>query len=102
MWSPRARRRRVARWSTSRTSSPSTRAARSRRSSKERPVSTKVARAEDYDELDQKIDGFLTRVGALLRVALILVAIGLFGYFILVPNWENWGQYILMGLYLIF
>ncbi|MDP8923904.1 MAG: AAA family ATPase [Chloroflexota bacterium] len=56
----------------------------------------------EYDELDRKIDGFLGRVGALFRFFVILGALIAFTYFILWPNLETWGSYLLFGLYMIF
>jgi len=65
-------------------------------------MSSTSARAEDFDELDQKIDGVLGRLGAIFRIVLVLVVIGLFVNFILMPNMEAWGPYLLFGLTLIF
>ena len=56
----------------------------------------------EYDELDRKIDGFLGRVGALVRFFVILGALMAFTYFIFWPNLETWGPYLLFGLTLIF
>ena len=65
-------------------------------------MSTQAAPIGEYDELDRKIDSFLSRLGALFRFLLVLVAIGLVLWFLVIPNWETWGPYIFMGLYLIF
>src|SRR5919197_2292291 len=55
-----------------------------------------------YDDLDRKIDRALGRVGALVRTLFILGVLLFIGLFVLAPHWEEWGQYILFGLYLVF
>ncbi len=57
---------------------------------------------KEYDELDRKIDWFLSRVGALFRFLVVVTTLGLMAYFILLPNLEAWAPYILFGGYLIF
>src|SRR5689334_858572 len=65
-------------------------------------MSTRAAQPEEFDELDQKIDRMLGRMGAAFRLLLVLTAIGLFVYFLLIPNFEAWGPYILFGISLLF
>lgn len=65
-------------------------------------MSTKVAQPEPFDELDHRIDTILGRVGAIFRILLVLTALGLFVYFMLMPNFETWGPYLMFGLTLLF
>src|SRR5579884_675083 len=65
-------------------------------------MSTQAAPIGEYDENDRKRDYFLSRLGSLFRFLLVLVAIVLVLWFLVIPNWETWGPYIFMGLYLIF
>src|SRR5919198_6219162 len=55
-----------------------------------------------YDDLDRRIDRALGRVGALVRTLFIIGVLAFVGLFVLAPHWEEWGQYILFGLYLVF
>src|SRR5438270_5163442 len=55
-----------------------------------------------YDDLDRKIDRALGRVGALVRTAFVLGILLFVALFVVIPHWEEWGQYILFGLYLVF
>jgi cell division protease FtsH len=57
---------------------------------------------EEYDDLDRKIDNFLSTIGAILRFLLIIAILGAFFYFILLPNLEAWGPYLIFGITLIF
>jgi len=57
---------------------------------------------KEYDELDRKIDSFLGRIGAVFRFLIILAVLGALAYFVLLPNLETWGPYLLFGLYLVF
>src|SRR5918912_1722139 len=61
-----------------------------------------IVEKSPYDELDRKIDRALGRVGALVRTFFILGVLLFIGLFVLAPHWEEWGQYILFGLYLVF
>ncbi len=54
------------------------------------------------DELDERIDRALGRVGAMLRALLILGVIAFVGIFIVVPHLDEWSQYILSGASLLF
>ena len=56
----------------------------------------------EYDELDRKIDGFLGRLGGLFKLLIWLTALGLFTYYILIPNLETWAPAMMFGAYLIF
>jgi ATP-dependent Zn protease len=55
-----------------------------------------------YDDLDRRIDRALGRVGALIRTLFIVGILLFVGLFVIAPHWEEWGQYILFGLYLVF
>src|SRR5919198_1493706 len=55
-----------------------------------------------YDDLDRRIDRALGRVGALVRTLFIIGVLAFVGLFVIAPHWEEWGQYILFGLYLVF
>src|SRR5215207_10782866 len=57
---------------------------------------------KEYDELDRKIDGFLGRLGAIFRFLVIITVLGALAYFVLWPNLETWGPYILFAGYLLF
>jgi cell division protease FtsH len=57
---------------------------------------------EEYDDLDRKIDNFLSTIGAILRFLLIIAILGALFYFILLPNLEAWGPYLIFGITLIF
>lgn len=57
---------------------------------------------DEPDELDRRIDEVLGRAGAIVKVVLAVTAIALFVYFLLIPNWAEWSQYILFGAYLMF
>jgi cell division protease FtsH len=57
---------------------------------------------KEYDELDRKIDGFLGRIGAVFRVLIVLVVLAAISYYILLPNIEVWGPYLLFAGYLLF
>jgi ATP-dependent Zn protease len=61
-----------------------------------------VLKQDGSDELDRKIDAVLGRVGTLLRTLFIIGAVAFFVFFIVIPRWEEWGQTILFGLYLVF
>ena len=65
-------------------------------------MSTNVTPFPEYDELDRKIDGALSRLGTIVRLLVIIAAIALFGYFVLMPNLAAWGQYIMFAAYLVF
>ena len=54
------------------------------------------------DELDERIDQVLGRVGAMLRALFILAVIAFVGIFIVVPHLDEWSQYILTGASLLF
>lgn len=62
----------------------------------------RIGRTEEYDELDQKIDNFLTALGAILRLLLIVAILGAVVYFIVLPNLEAWGPYLVFAITLIF
>jgi cell division protease FtsH len=66
------------------------------------PQSVELIEKSPYDDLDRKIDKALGRVGALVRTFFILGVLAFIGLFVLAPHWEEWGQYILFGLYLVF
>ena len=70
-------------------------------SSEVRPLND-FLKQDGPDELDKKIDRALSRAGTLIRTLFILGIIAFFGFFVLLPNWEQWGQYILFGAYLVF
>src|SRR5919197_1279961 len=55
-----------------------------------------------YDDLDRKIDRALGRIGALIRTLFIIGVLLFIGLGVLAPHWEEWGQYILFGAYLVF
>src|SRR5919197_6534402 len=55
-----------------------------------------------YDDLDRKIDRALSRIGALIRTLFIIGVLLFVGLFVVAPRWDEWGQYILFGLYLVF
>ncbi|MCC6176716.1 MAG: AAA family ATPase [Chloroflexi bacterium] len=57
---------------------------------------------KEYDDLDRKIDSFLGRLGAIIRVLIILTALLALTYYVLWPNLETWGPYLMFGLYLVF
>ena len=57
---------------------------------------------EEYDELDKKIDSFLSRLGALLRFLIFVAVAGSIIYFVLLPNLEAWGPGILFFFYMVF
>src|SRR4051812_12875779 len=57
---------------------------------------------KEYDELDRKIDGFLGRIGAIFRVLIVLVVLVAISYYVLWPNLETWGPYLLFAGYLLF
>src|SRR5918912_1603185 len=61
-----------------------------------------IVEKSPYDELDRKIDRALGRVGALIRTLFIFGVLLFVGIAVVWPNWEQWGQYILFGLYLVF
>ncbi|MBV9357654.1 MAG: AAA family ATPase [Chloroflexi bacterium] len=54
------------------------------------------------DELDERIDRALGRVGAMLRALFVLAVIAFVGIFIVVPHLDEWSQYILTGASLLF
>jgi cell division protease FtsH len=57
---------------------------------------------EELDELDKKIDNFLSTLGGILRFLLTIAAIAAFVYYILIPHLEEWGPGLMMVGYLIF
>ena len=57
---------------------------------------------EEVDELDKRIDGFLSGLGAILRLLFVLAVLGALVYFVLVPNLETWGPYLIFAVTLIF
>jgi ATP-dependent Zn protease len=57
---------------------------------------------KEYDELDRKIDGFLGRIGAIFRFLVILAVLAAVTYYILWPNLDTWGPYLLFAGYLLF
>jgi cell division protease FtsH len=57
---------------------------------------------QEYDELDRKIDGFLGRLGGIFKLLVWLTVLALLFHYILMPNIEAWGQYIMFGFYLLF
>lgn len=61
-----------------------------------------VMKEDGYDDLDRKIDSALGRVGAVVRALLVLAVIVVLGVFVLAPNWDEWGQYILLALFFVF
>src|SRR5207249_2406112 len=65
-------------------------------------VETRSGQIEEYDELDRKIDSFLSSIGAILRLLVILAILGALVYFILLPNLETWGPYLIFAVTLIF
>jgi cell division protease FtsH len=65
-------------------------------------IQKRNGQVEEYDELDRKIDSFLSTIGAILRLLLFLAIFGAFFYFILLPNLEAWGPYLIFGITLIF
>src|SRR3954452_23943397 len=65
-------------------------------------MSTRAVGSDEFDELDHKIDKVLGRVGTIFRILVVLAAIGLFVYFLLIPNFEAWGPYILFGISMLF
>src|SRR5690348_9661152 len=54
------------------------------------------------DELDERIDRTLGRVGAMLRALFIVAVIAFVGIFVIVPHLDEWSQYILTGASLLF
>src|SRR5215467_5191302 len=61
-----------------------------------------IRKEDGLDDLDRKIDRTLGRVGALVRTLFILGVIAFLVIFVLMPHWDEWGQYILFGAYLVF
>ncbi|MBV9354504.1 MAG: AAA family ATPase, partial [Chloroflexi bacterium] len=61
-----------------------------------------IRKEDGLDDLDRKIDRTLGRVGALVRSLFILGVIAFLVIFVLIPHWDEWGQYILFGAYLVF
>ena len=57
---------------------------------------------KEYDELDRKIDGALGRIGALFRFLVVLAVLAALSYYVLWPNLETWGPYLLFAGYLLF
>ncbi len=57
---------------------------------------------KEYDELDRKIDSFLGRLGGIFKLLVWLTVLGLFAYYILIPNLESWGPYMIFGFYMLF
>jgi len=57
---------------------------------------------KEYDELDRKIDGALGRVGAVVRFLVVLAVLAALTYYVLLPNLETWGPYLLFAGYLLF
>ncbi|MCC7107357.1 MAG: AAA family ATPase [Chloroflexi bacterium] len=53
---------------------------------------------QDFDELDRKIDDFLSRAGAILRFLAFVAVLGAFLYFVLIPNWDTAGPILLLIL----
>ena len=63
---------------------------------------TRNGHAEEYDELDKKIDNFLSGLGGILRLLVILAVLGAVFYFLLMPYLETWGPYLIFAITLIF
>jgi cell division protease FtsH len=61
-----------------------------------------IRKEDGLDDLDRKIDRTLGRVGALVRTLFVLGVIAFAVIFVLIPHWDEWGQYILFGAYLVF
>ncbi len=61
-----------------------------------------IRKEDGLDDLDRKIDRTLGRVGALVRTLFVLGVIAFVVIFVLIPHWDEWGQYILFGAYLVF
>jgi ATP-dependent Zn protease len=61
-----------------------------------------IRKEDGLDDLDRRIDRTLGRVGALVRTLFILGVIAFLVIFVLMPHWDEWGQYILFGAYLVF
>ena len=59
------------------------------------------AHPQHFDELDRRIDGFLSRLGRIVRVLAIAAILGAIGYLVILPNWEAFGATLIFGIYML-
>jgi ATP-dependent Zn protease len=57
---------------------------------------------DEHDELDRKIDRALGRVGVVLRTFFVIALVAFAAFFIVIPQWETMGPFIMTGLALVF